>query len=153
MGCVRLFVTGFGARASARFDSGRLAMKRVLGGIFVFVALVHGQGQAPGAVQAQAPGKPAPVKPGTNKPAPPPAKTPGNCAQVSAGTRMEPFGFTHVVTLRNGCDKPVTCEVWTDVDPTPRQSLSAAPGESVDVVTRLGSPASAVTAFKECRFR
>jgi hypothetical protein len=139
------------ARASARFDIGRLAMKRVLGGIFVLVALAHGQCLAPGAVQAQ--GKPAPGKPGTNKPAPPPGKTPGNCAQVTAGTRMEPFGFTHVVTLRNGCDKPVTCEVWTDVDPTPRQALSAAPGESVDVVTRIGSPASAVTAFKECRFR
>lgn len=130
-------------------------MKRVLGGIFVLVTLALASGQAPGAVlaQAPAPGKPVPVKPGNNKPAAPPAKTPGNCAQVTAGTRMEPFGFTHVVTFRNGCDKPVTCEVWTDVDPTPRQSLSAAPGESVDVVTRIGSPASAVTAFKECRFR
>ena len=98
---------------------------------------------------------PSPVKPGkadAGKPAAP-AKGPGVCTQVTAGTRMEPFGFTHVVTLRNGCDKPVTCEVWTDVDPTPRQVVNAAPGESVDVVTRIGSPASAFSAFKECRYR
>jgi hypothetical protein len=129
-------------------------MKRVLGGIFLCASLLAAAagGGAPGArAQEPAPGKPS--KPAPNKPAGPAVKTPGNCAQVTAGTRMEPFGFTHVVTLRNGCDKPVTCDVWTDVDPTPRQTLSAAPGESVDVVTRIGSPASAVTAFKECRFR
>jgi hypothetical protein len=128
-------------------------MKRVLGGFLVCASLLApGAGGAPGArAQEPAPGKPS--KPAPNKPAAPAVKTPGNCAQVTAGTRMEPFGFTHVVTLRNGCDKPVSCEVWTDVDPTPRQTLNAAPGESVDVVTRIGSPASAVTAFKECRFR
>lgn len=132
-------------------------MKRVLGGIFLCASLLAtAVGCAPRDASAQDPGvpvKPAPNKPAPNKPAPAPAKTPGNCAQVSAGTRMEPFGFTHVVTLHNGCDKPITCEVWTDVDPTPRQTLNAAPGETVDVVTRLGSPATAVTAFKECRFR
>jgi hypothetical protein len=134
-------------------------MKRVLGGIFLLASLLApGAGPAPGAAQTPptnkpAPNKPTPGKPGPNKPGTPPAKTPGECAVATAGTRMEPFGFTHVVTVRNGCDKPITCEVWTDVDPTPRQTVNAAPGETVDVVTRLGSPATAVTAFKECRFR
>lgn len=128
-------------------------MKRVLGGIVLVAALsLPGAVALPGAAQAPAP-KPAPNKPGPSKPSPPSSKTPGNCAQATAGTRMEAYGFTHVVTLRNGCDKPIACEVWTDVDPTPRHTLRAAPGETVEVVTRLGSPASAVTAFKECRFQ
>jgi hypothetical protein len=129
-------------------------MKRVLCGLCLLGSLLIGDVAAgPGPVRAQSP---APVKPGPIKPSPAkpvPAKDPGACALVSASTRMEAYGFTHLVTLRNTCDKTVTCEVWTDVDPTPRQVLSAGPGESVDVVTRIGAPASAVTAFKECRFR
>lgn len=82
----------------------------------------------------------------------PPAKTPSACASVTASVRAEAYGYKHVVTLRNGCDKPVECQVWTDVDPEPRNALRAAPGESSDVVTRVGSPASSVTASKECRF-
>jgi hypothetical protein len=129
-------------------------MKRVLGGIFLLASLLApGAGPAPGAAQSPPPNKPAPNKPDAGRPGAPAAKAPGGCAIATAGTRMEPFGFTHVVTLRNGCDKPITCEVWTDVDPTPRQTVNAAPGETVEVVTRLGSPATAVTAFKECRFR
>ena len=128
-------------------------MKRVLAGFFVLgCALASAQLPTGARAEGPAPGKPAPAKPPGGAGKAPPAKAPGGCVAVSAGTRMEPFGFTHVVTLHNGCDKPVTCEVWTDVDPTPRQTLSARPGETVDVVTRIGSPASVFTAFKECRF-
>lgn len=132
-------------------------MKRALAGFCLLGSVLAGSAaEAPTQVSAQSfpPPKPAPVKPVPNKPPQAaPAKGPGACALVTAGTRMEAYGFTHVVTLKNGCDKPVACEVWTDVDPTPRHVLSAAPGESADVVTRIGSPASAVSAFKECRFR
>lgn len=79
-------------------------------------------------------------------------KSPAACASVTASVRAEAYGYKHVVTLHNGCDKPVECQVWTDVDPQPRNTLRAAPGEDSDVVTRIGSPASAVTASKECRF-
>ena len=95
--------------------------------------------------QAQPPAKPAP------KPAAP--KGPGACASVKGSVRAEAFGYKHVVTLFNGCDKPVECEVWTDVDPTPRQLLYAASGESVEVITRIGSPAFEVTAHSECKFK
>jgi hypothetical protein len=88
------------------------------------------------------------------KPAPKPApKGPGVCASVKGSVRSEAFGYKHVVTLFNGCDKPVECQVWTDVDPTPRQQLSAAPGETVEVITRIGSPAFEVTAHSECKFK
>jgi hypothetical protein len=81
-----------------------------------------------------------------------PPKSPAACVSVTASVRSEAYGYTHLVVLRNGCEKPVECQVWTDVDPTPRRTLRAAPGESSEIVTRIGSPASAVTAFKECRF-
>jgi hypothetical protein len=89
---------------------------------------------------------PAPAKPAKDK-------SPATCADVVASTMSEAFGYKHIVTLRNGCDKPVECQVWTDVDPTPRHVLTADKGEMVDVVTRIGSPASAFKAFKECRYR
>jgi hypothetical protein len=57
-----------------------------------------------------------------------------------------------VVTLRNGCDKPVECQIWTDVDPTPRQVVQASKGETVEVVTRIGAPGNEFKALKECRF-
>ena len=91
---------------------------------------------------AQAEGPAAPKKPDANE-----------CAQVTASVRAEAYGYTHIVTLKNACDKPVSCEVWTDVDPSPRKLLKAAPGESDFVVTRRGSPARAVEASKDCRFQ
>jgi hypothetical protein len=101
--------------------------------------------------------EPAPTKPAQGKPAPvrpaPGPKSAGSCTTVTGSVRAEAYGYKHVVSLRNGCDKPVDCEVWTDVDPTPRQVLRAAPGETVEVVTRIGSPASEVSAQKECKFR
>ena len=61
-------------------------------------------------------------------------------------------GYRHVVTLSNGCQQPVSCEVWTDVDPTPHYTLQANPGKSAEVIVRNGSPASEVHAGKLCRF-
>jgi len=74
------------------------------------------------------------------------------CASVSGSVRMEAYGYTHVVTLRNGCEKPVICEAWTDVDPTPRQTLRAGPGETDEAITRRGSPAREVSAEASCRY-
>jgi hypothetical protein len=95
------------------------------------------------------------------KPAPPPRapadksgkdKTPAVCTQVTGSVISEAYGYKHVVSVRNGCDKPVECQVWTDVDPT-RNVVQANPGETVQVITRIGSPASEFKALKECRFR
>ena len=75
------------------------------------------------------------------------------CAEARGSARYEAYGYTHVVTLRNGCDKPVECALWTNVDPEPRTSVQAAPGQSIDIVTRRGSPAREVVAQKSCRYR
>ena len=76
----------------------------------------------------------------------------GDCASVTASARFAGSGYRHVVTLTNNCQQPVSCEVWTDVDPTPHHTLQANPGKSAEVAVRVGSPASAVRAGKACRF-
>ena len=73
-----------------------------------------------------------------------------DCASVSASTRLEAYGYTHVVTLTNHCSAPVSCEVWTNVDPAPRVTLRAKAGEGVATVTRRGSPSRDVQAGKSC---
>jgi hypothetical protein len=75
-----------------------------------------------------------------------------DCASVTASTRLQAYGYAHVVTLTNHCQVPVSCEVWTNVDPTPHQTLRAKAGESVETITRRGSPSRDVHAGKECRF-
>ena len=75
-----------------------------------------------------------------------------DCASVTASTRLEAYGYTHVVTLNNRCSAAVSCEVWTNVDPTPHVSLHAAAGQSVETVTRRGSPSRDVQASKQCAF-
>ncbi len=72
------------------------------------------------------------------------------CASVSASARLQAYGYAHVVTLANHCSRPVMCEVWTDVDPTPHYTVTAKAGETVETVTRAGSPSRAVQAGKSC---
>lgn len=105
--------------------------------------------------------KPAPQPPTQRPPTPPAAppearpskdRTPAHCTHVSASVVSEAYGYKHVVSLRNGCERPVECQVWTDVDPTPRNVLRAQKGEIVQIVTRIGSPARDFKALKECRY-
>jgi len=74
------------------------------------------------------------------------------CAVVSAGVRLNAVGYNHVVTLANRCSRAVTCEVWTNVDPSPHLTLKAKAGETAEVVTRIGSPSRDVQAGKACHF-
>ena len=76
-----------------------------------------------------------------------------DCAKVVAEARNYAYGYNHVVTLSNQCQKAVSCEVWTNVDPTPHLTLAAKPGQSSSVVTRVGSPSRVVQAEKNCRFQ
>ncbi len=81
-----------------------------------------------------------------------PAPSSVECATVNASARMQAYGYAHVVTLANHCARAVSCEVWTDVDPSPHYTLTAKAGQSAEVITRNGSPASAVQAGKQCRY-
>jgi|SRR5882724_7596782 len=75
-----------------------------------------------------------------------------DCASVTAQASYRGSGYSHVVTLTNHCGSAVTCEVWTNVDPSPHLTLHAKPGESVATITRIGSPSADVQAGKQCRF-
>jgi hypothetical protein len=90
----------------------------------------------------------APAKPA----APPPTPTADSCTHVRGSVRQEAFGYTHVVSLHNGCEKPVSCQLWSSVDPEPRATVTVAPGEMTEVITRRGSPAREVTGFRKCSF-
>lgn len=98
--------------------------------------------------------RPGDKAPNDKRPSAPVAQNPSadSCAEATGSARMQGLGYTHVVTLKNGCDKPVECAVWTNVD-SERIVVRAAPGESVEVITRRGSPAREVTADKSCSYR
>jgi len=74
------------------------------------------------------------------------------CASVTARARPYGYGYNHIVTLANRCSRAVTCEVWTNVDPTPHLRLKAHPGETAETTARVGSPSRDVHAESVCRF-
>jgi hypothetical protein len=73
------------------------------------------------------------------------------CQEVRGEARYRALGYNHVVIVTNRCNKAISCEVWTDVDPSPRQSLEVAANSSAEITTRLGSPASSFSAYAECK--
>ena len=69
-----------------------------------------------------------------------------NCYSVHGEARYGALAYKHVVIVTNRCDVALQCEVWTDVDPDPRQSLSVAPKGTGEVIVRAVSPARSVAA-------
>jgi hypothetical protein len=50
-------------------------------------------------------------------------------------------GYNHIVGIDNGCDRPASCVVSTDLAPDPIQA-SVPARQKVELVTFRGSPAS-----------
>ncbi len=97
---------------------------------------------------AETPSAAGPSDAGVDAPPPPiPA-----CIAVSTESRYVPWGYNHVVILRNGCSKNATCTVSTDVNPQ-AQVVDVASGATVEVVTFMGSPAYTFVARVSCRLR
>jgi hypothetical protein len=71
------------------------------------------------------------------------------CVQVQTDARYVPYGYDHIVTLTNGCSKPATCSVSTDVNPQPI-TAEVASGTTVEVVTFKGSPQTTFVARVTC---
>lgn len=74
-----------------------------------------------------------------------------NCYSIHGETRYGAIAFKHVVVVTNRCDLTLQCEVWTDVDPSPRQSLTVGPNSSGEVIVRANSPAREFKAYGECK--
>jgi hypothetical protein len=71
------------------------------------------------------------------------------CVTVEGVARWGADAYNHFVRVTNGCDRPARCQVATDVSPE-RHAVEVAPGQSVEVITFRGSPASAFTPRVTC---
>lgn len=74
-----------------------------------------------------------------------------NCYSVHGEARYGALAYKHVVIVTNRCDITLQCEVWTDVDPSPKQPLTVGPNSSGEVLVRAVSPARSFKAFGECK--
>lgn len=74
------------------------------------------------------------------------------CVRVTATPRPQAYGFDHVVSVANGCERPIVCRVSSDVNPAV-QRLTIGPGASEDTLLWRGSPASAFRALVTCEMR
>jgi hypothetical protein len=88
-----------------------------------------------------------PPKPGADS-----LQSADGCVVATAVPRYQGYGYTHTVELKNNCTRAVSCELWTDVDPTPHQTVQVQPGETGSVTTRKGSPAREFKAEKSCKY-
>jgi hypothetical protein len=62
------------------------------------------------------------------------------CVHVRAEARYRNYGYDHVVRLLNRCERRMSCDVATDVNPTAIR-VNIAANEQRDVLTFRGSPA------------
>lgn len=74
-----------------------------------------------------------------------------NCYDVRGEARYGALGYKHIVIVTNKCDLTLKCEVWTDVDPSPRLSLTVGPKATEEAACRINSPARGFKAFGECK--
>ncbi|MDB4988693.1 MAG: hypothetical protein JWN04_3871 [Myxococcaceae bacterium] len=127
-------------------------MRRISLAPLLALLLLAGLFQASTPARADVRRAPEPKRPAADKDAPV-AQNPNDCAVVKGSARYVGYGYTHVISLVNGCSRPVECAVWTDVDPDARTTVNLRAGDTTEVVTRRGSPSREVTAFKQCSFR
>ncbi len=74
------------------------------------------------------------------------------CVQVTTESRYVPYGYNHIVTIRNGCSRDATCVVSTDVNPKP-ESVEVPTAKAVEVATFLGAASSVFVAKVTCALR
>lgn len=74
-----------------------------------------------------------------------------NCYSVHGEARYGPLAYKHVVIVTNRCELTLECEVWTDVDPTPKNPVTVGPKATGEVIVRTNSPARDFKALGECR--
>ena len=74
------------------------------------------------------------------------------CISVATEARYVPYGYNHIVLLKNGCSKAATCSVATDVNPQ-ATSVDVASTASVEVLTFTASPAQTFHARVTCKLR
>jgi hypothetical protein len=71
------------------------------------------------------------------------------CVEVHAEARYRNYGYDHLVTVRNGCDRKAVCDVSTNVNPEPVR-IEVPAGSAVEVLTFRGSPSREFTPRATC---
>lgn len=71
------------------------------------------------------------------------------CAQVSHNARFDGSGYSHIVSVNNTCDYPLTCTITTDANPRPA-TMRISAGQSSSVNTFLSSPAREFSPTVSC---
>lgn len=74
-----------------------------------------------------------------------------NCYMVHGESRYGALAWKHIVVVTNRCDLTLQCEVWTDVDPSPKHPISVGPKGTGEVLVRSNSPSRVFKAFGECK--
>ena len=72
------------------------------------------------------------------------------CISVATQARYVPYGYNHVVVVKNGCSKAAACSVATNVNPQ-ASSVEVAANATVEVLTFTASPAQTFTALVSCK--
>jgi len=80
---------------------------------------------------------------------PTPAPDAPSCIAWRSEARYRNYGYDHIVEIRNGCSAAAECQVTTNVAPEP-VGVRVGAGQTVEVLTFRGSPASAFKARVRC---
>lgn len=115
-------------------------------GVLAAVALPLCFGSGPGAPERDD----APLADAGPDAAKPPPVPP--CVKVQSQAIFSGSGYDHVVSIENGCERDADCTVSTDVSEE-TLTVSVPAGESRDVVTYRGSPASEFEATVKCTLK
>ncbi len=91
------------------------------------------------------------VDSGTPAKAEPSAAVPA-CIHWLPIVRYRAYGYDHVVRLESKCDKPASCTVSTNVNPTPVSGTLPAGGR-IELLTFNGSPARTFVPSILCTLR
>jgi hypothetical protein len=71
------------------------------------------------------------------------------CVQVSSQAVYRNYGYDHIVSIANGCDETVSCDVFTSANPE-HQKVDVPRNQRADVLTFRGSPSRAFVAHVDC---
>ena len=71
--------------------------------------------------------------------------------KIKGEVRPQSGGYRHIVIIKNKSRDWLSCEVWTDLDPTPHKSARLGPKTSREVIIRTMTQEDEFTPFGFCR--
>ena len=71
--------------------------------------------------------------------------------KIKGEVRAQSGGYRHVVIIKNKSRDWLSCEVWTDLDPTPHHSARLGPKTNREVIIRTMAEEDEFTPFGFCR--